>query len=114
MAKGVNKWIGIGNVCADPETRYLPDGGAVTNLTIACNDSYKKKDSSEVVDTTEFVRLVFFRKLAEIAGEYLKKGSKVYVEGKLQTRQYEKDGQKHYASEIVINNMEMLDNKKTE
>jgi single-strand DNA-binding protein len=78
------------------------------SVAIACNDSYKDKNTGRVVDKTEFVQVVFFNKLAEIAGEYLKKGSKVYVEGSLRTRQWEKDGQKHYTTEIVANEMQML------
>jgi single-strand DNA-binding protein len=111
MSKGINKFIGIGNVCQDPDNRALPNGDQVCNLTIACNDSYKNKTTGEVVDNTEFVKVVFFRKLAEIAGKYLKKGSKVYVEGKLKTRMWEKEGQKHYSTEIVGDNMQMLDSR---
>jgi single-strand DNA-binding protein len=108
---GVNKAIIIGNCCADPETRFMPNGTAVVNVTVACNDSYKDKTTGQVVDKTEFVRVVAFRQLAEIMGKYLKKGSKVYIEGKLQTRQWEKDGQKHYTTEIVAREMQMLDSR---
>lgn len=111
MAKGVNKWIGIGNACADPDTRYLPNGGAVSNVNIACNDSYKNKETGQVIDTTEFVRVVFFNRLAEIVNEYVKKGAKLYVEGSLRTRSWEQDGIKRYATEIVAKEIQMLDGK---
>lgn len=112
MAKGVNKWIGIGNCCADPETKYLPSGGAVTNVTVACNDSYKDKNTGQVVDKTEFVRVVFFNRIAEIAGEYLRKGSKVYIEGSLRTRKWQdQSGQDRYTTEIVASEMQMLDGR---
>ena len=113
MSRGVNKWIGIGNCCADPEQRALPSGVAVTNITVACNDSYKDKQTGQQVDSTEFVRVVFFNKLAEIAGQYLKKGSKVYVEGKLKTRKYQDKttGQDRYSTEIVASELQMLDSR---
>jgi len=111
MAKGVNKWIGIGNACADPETRYMPNGNAVTNVTIACNDSYKDKSTGQTVDKTEFVRIVFYQRLAEIVAEYVKKGSKLYIEGRLQTRSWEQDGVKRYATEVIANEMQMLDGR---
>jgi len=113
MARGVNKWIGIVNCCADPETKYMPSGGAVTNVTVACNNSYKDKNTGQEVDTTEFVRVVFFNKLAEIAGEYLRKGSKVYIEGSLRTRKWQdkETGQDRYSTEIVASEMQMLDSK---
>lgn len=111
MSKGVNKWIGIGNACGDPETRYMPSGGGVTNLTIACNDGYKDKNTGQQVDATEFVRVVFFNKLSEIVSQYVKKGSKIYIEGKLRTRSWEQDGVKRYATEIVANEMQLLDSK---
>lgn len=110
-SKGVNKVILIGNLGRDPETRYMPSGGAVTNVTIATSDSWKDKNSGQVQERTEWHKVVFFNKLAEIAGQYLKKGSKVYIEGALRTRQYEKDGQKHYATEIVADQMQMLDSR---
>ena len=109
MAKGINKVIIIGNLGKDPETRYLPSGGAVTNVTIATSESWKDKQSGDMQERTEWHKVVFFNRLAEIAGEYLKKGSKVYIEGALRTRSYDKDGQKHYATEIVANEMQMLD-----
>ena len=98
MARGINKVILVANLGADPETRHLPDGNAVTNITVATSESWKDKNTGQTVDKTEWHRVVFFRRLAEIAGEYLKKGSKVYIEGKLRTRQWEKDGQKNYTN----------------
>ncbi len=111
MARGVNKVILIGNLGNDPETRYMPSGGAVTNITLATSEGWRDKQTNEQKERTEWHRVVFFNKLAEIAGEYLKKGSKVYVEGSLRTRQWEKDGQKHYTTEIVANEMQMLDGR---
>lgn len=112
MKKGVNKFIGIGNCCADPDVRYMPNGNAVANVTIACNDSYKDKNTGETVDKTEFVRLVFFSRLGEIVGEYCKKGSKIYIEGRLQTRKWQdKNGQDRYTTEIVADQMQMLDSR---
>ena len=102
MARGVNKVILIGNVGGDPETRYLPNGNAVTNITLATTDSWKDKQTGQQQDRTEWHRVVFFGKLAEIAGEYLRKGSQCYVEGRLQTREWEKDGIKRYTTEIVV------------
>ena len=111
MSRGVNKVILVGNCCADPELRYMPSGGAVTNITVATNEQWTDKASGERKERAEFHRVIFFNKLAEIAGEYLKKGSKVYVEGSLRTRQWEKDGQKHYTTEIVASEMQMLDSR---
>lgn len=111
MARGVNKVILIGNCGSDPETRYMPSGGAVTNITLATSESWKDKQSGQQQERTEWHRVVFFNKLAEIAGEYLHKGSKVYVEGSLRTRQWEKDGVKRYTTEIVANEMQMLDSR---
>lgn len=102
MARGVNKVILLGNVGGDPETRYLPNGNAVTNITLATSDSWTDKQSGQKQERTEWHRVVFFGKLAEIAGEYLRKGSQVYVEGRLQTREWEKDGVKRYTTEIVV------------
>ena len=102
MARGVNKVILVGNVGGDPETRYLPNGNAVTNITLATSDSWKDKQTGEQQERTEWHRVVFFGKVAEIAGEYLRKGSQVYVEGRLQTREWEKDGVKRYTTEIVV------------
>ncbi|WP_426396856.1 single-stranded DNA-binding protein [Ralstonia sp. R-29] len=104
----VNKVIIVGNLGADPETRYMPSGDAVTNIRVATTDRYKDKASGEMREATEWHRIAFFGRLAEIAGEYLKKGSSVYIEGKLKTRQWEKDGQKQYSTEIVADQMQML------
>ena len=112
MARGVNKVILIGNLGKDPEVRYSPNGGAIANITLATSESWKDKNTGEQVDKTEWHRIVFFRRLAEIAGEYLKKGSKVYIEGKLQTRKWQdKDGQDRWTTEVVANEMQMLDSK---
>ena len=111
MARGINKVILVGNLGRDPETRYMPSGGAVTNVSVATSKQWKDKDTGEQKDRTEWHRVVFFNRLAEIAGEYLKRGSKVYVEGELRTREWEKDGQKHYTTEIVGNEMQMLDSR---
>ena len=108
MARGVNKVILIGNLGADPETRYMPSGGAVTNIRMATSESWKDKQTGEQKDRTEWHRITFYGRLAEVAGEYLKKGSQVYVEGKLRTRTYEKEGQTHYSTEIIADNMQML------
>lgn len=111
MARGINKVILVGNLGNDPETRYMPDGGAVTNISIATSKSWKDKNSGEQREKTEWHRVVCFRRLGEIAAEYLKKGSKVYIEGELQTRQWEKEGQKHYTTEIIAREMQMLDSR---
>ena len=111
MARGIKKVILIGNLGQDPETRYLPDGNAVTNVSVATSKSWKDRDSGQTNERTEWHKVVFFRRLAEIAGEYLHKGSKVYIEGELRTRQWEKDGQKHYTTEVVANEMQMLDSR---
>jgi single-strand DNA-binding protein len=104
----VNKVILIGNLGRDPETRYMPDGGAVTNISVATTDVWKDK-AGEKQEKTEWHRVAFFGKLAEIAGEYLKKGSQVYVEGRLQTRKWQdKDGNDKYTTEIVADRMQML------
>ena len=110
---GINKFIGIGNLTKDPEVRYMPNGEAVTNVTIACNDSYKDKTTGEKKEVVEFVRVVFFRKLAEIAGQYLKKGSQVYIEGSLKTRKWEKYGHTNYTTEIVADSMQMLGSRQS-
>jgi single-strand DNA-binding protein len=104
----VNKVIIVGNLGADPETRYMPSGDAVTNIRVATTDRYKDKASGEMKEATEWHRIAFFGRLAEIAGEYLKKGSSVYIEGRIKTRQWEKDGQKQYSTEIVAEQMQML------
>lgn len=111
---GVNKVILVGNLGNDPETKYMPNGDAVANITVATSESWKDKNTGQKQERTEWHRVVFFRKLAEVVGQYLKKGSKVYIEGKLQTRQWEKDGQKHYTTEIVANEMQMLDSRGTQ
>jgi single-strand DNA-binding protein len=104
----VNKVILIGNLGRDPETRYMPDGGAITNISVATTDVWKDKNG-EKQEKTEWHRVAFFGKLAEIAGEYLKKGSQVYVEGRLQTRKWQdKDGADKYTTEIVADRMQML------
>ncbi len=109
MARGVNKVILVGNLGADPEVKYMPNGNAVANITLATSESWKDKQSGENKEKTEWHRVVFFRRLAEIAGEYLKKGSQVYIEGKLQTRKWQdKNGNDRYTTEIVANEMQML------
>jgi single-strand DNA-binding protein len=102
MARGVNKVILVGTCGQDPEVKYLPNGNAVTNLSLATSESWKDKQSGEKVEKTEWHRVSMFGKVAEIAGEYLRKGSQVYIEGKLQTREWEKDGIKRYTTEIVV------------
>ncbi len=102
MAKGINKVILVGNVGVDPETRYLVNGNAVTNITLATSESWKDKQTGQQQERTEWHRIVFFGKVAEIAGQYLKKGSQCYVEGRIQTREWEKDGIKRYTTEIVV------------
>ncbi len=105
----INKVILVGNLGRDPETRYMPEGGAVTNVSIATTDTWKDKTSGEKKEATEWHRVVFFNRLAEIAGEYLKKGSQVYVEGRLRTRKWQdKEGQDKYTTEIVCDTMQML------
>ena len=111
MARGINKVILVGNLGRDPETRYMPSGNAVTNVSVATSKSWKDRDSGEQKDRTEWHRVVFFNRLAEIANEYLKKGSKIYVEGELRTREWEREGQKHYTTEVVANEMQMLDSR---
>ena len=111
MAKGINKVIIVGNLGRDPETRFMPSGGAVTNVSVATSKSWRDRESGEQKERTEWHRVVFFNRLAEIAGEYLKRGSKIYLEGELRTREWEREGQKHYTTEIVANEMQMLDSK---
>jgi len=115
-SKGVNKVILIGNLGQDPEIRYMPNGGAVANLTLATSESWKDKATGETKEKTEWHRISIFGKLAEIAGEYLKKGSKIYVEGKLQTRKWQdQSGADRYSTEVVLQGfdgvMQMLDGK---
>ncbi|MDH4056936.1 MAG: single-stranded DNA-binding protein [Gammaproteobacteria bacterium] len=109
MARGINKVIIVGNVGGDPETRYMPSGSAVTNLTVATNESWKDKQTGEKKERTEWHRVAMFNRLAEIAAEYLRKGSQVYIEGKLRTRKWQdKDGQDRYTTEIIADEMQML------
>ncbi len=105
----VNKVILVGNLGRDPETRYMPNGEAVTNCTLATTDTWKDKNSGEKKEATEWHRIVFYRKLAEIAGQYLKKGSQVYIEGSLKTRKWtDKEGVEKYTTEIIADTMQML------
>jgi single-strand DNA-binding protein len=105
----VNKVILVGNLGADPETRYMPNGDAVCNIRVATTESWKDKQSGEKKEITEWHRVVFYRKLAEIAGQYLKKGSQVYLEGRIRTRKWtDKEGQERYTTEIEANEMQML------
>lgn len=109
MARGVNKVILVGNLGRDPEVRYTASGSAVANVTIATTDSWKDKSTGEKNEKTEWHRVVMFARLGEIAGEYLKKGSQVYIEGRLQTRKWQdREGQDRYTTEIVANDMQML------
>ena len=109
MARGINKVILVGNLGADPETRYMPSGGAVTNLRVATSDSWRDKQTGEQQERTEWHRVVLFNRLAEVAAEYLRKGSQVYLEGRIQTRKWQgQDGQDRYTTEIVANEMQML------
>ncbi len=114
MSKGVNKVILIGNLGQDPETRYMPSGGAITNISIATSENWKDKQTGQPQERTEWHRVVFFNKLAEAAGKYLKKGSKVYIEGQIRTRKWDKDGTDMYTTEIVARNMQMLDSRGTD
>jgi len=112
MARGVNKVILIGNLGADPEVRYTTNGGAVANLRLATSESWKDKQTGETREQTEWHRVVMFGRLGEIAGEYLKKGSKIYIEGRIQTRKWQdRDGNDRYTTEIVSNEMQMLDGR---
>jgi len=111
MARGINKVILVGNLGNDPEKRALPNGNAVTNISVATSESWKDRESGQTTDRTEWHRVVFFNRLAEIAAQYLTKGSKVYIEGQLRTRQWDKDGQKHYSTEIIAREMQMLDSR---
>ena len=111
-SRGINKVILVGNLGQDPEVRYMPNGGAVTNITLATSESCRDKQTGETKEVTEWHRVVFFGKLAEIAGEYLRKGSQVYVEGQLKTRKWQdQSGQDRYTTEVVVNvggTMQML------
>lgn len=104
----VNRVTVIGNCGRDAELRYMPNGNAVTNVSVACSEKWKDKESGEQREHTEWIRLSFFGKLAEVAGEYLKKGSPVYIEGKMRTREWEKNGEKRYSTEVHVDNMQLL------
>ena len=111
-SRGVNKVILVGNLGNDPETRYTQAGAAITNVSVATSETWKDKQTGQPQERTEWHRVVFFNRLAEIAGEYLRKGSKVYVEGALRTRKWQdKEGQDRYSTEIVANEMQMLDSR---
>jgi single-strand DNA-binding protein len=112
MARGINKVILVGNLGKDPETRYMPSGSAVTNLTLATSESWKDKQSGEQQERTEWHKIAMFGRLAEIAAEYLRKGSQVYIEGKLRTRKWQdKEGKDRWTTEIVADEMQMLGGK---
>lgn len=109
MARGINKVILVGTLGRDPETKYMPSGGAVTNISLATSEHWKDKDSGERQERTEWHRVVFFNRLAEIAGQYLRKGQQAYIEGRLQTRKWQgQDGQDRYTTEIIASEMQML------
>ena len=109
MARGINKVILVGHLGADPETRYMPSGSAVTNLRVATSESWKDKGTGEQQERTEWHRVAMFGRLAEIAAEYLRKGSQVYIEGRLRTRKWEDNqGNDRYSTEIIANEMQML------
>ena len=109
MARGINKVILVGNLGQDPETRYMPSGAAVTNMTVATNETWKDKQSGEQKERTEWHRVAMFGRLAEIAAEYLRKGSQVYIEGKLRTRKWQdKQGNDRYTTEVIADEMQML------
>jgi single-strand DNA-binding protein len=110
----INKWIGIGNVTRDPEARSLPDGSAVVNLSVACNEKYKDK-SGVAQELTEYINIVFFGKLADVASKYVQKGNLIYIEGKIKTDKYtDKNGVEKYSTKIVASQMQMLGGKKYE
>ena len=112
MVRGVNKVILIGNLGQDPDVKYMPNGNAVAKVTVATSESWKDKNTGETVNKTEWHRVVFFRRLAEIVGEYLHKGSKIYVEGKLQTHKWQdKNGKDNWTTEIIASEMQMLDSR---
>lgn len=112
MAKGINKVILVGHLGQDPEVKYMPSGSAVANVSIATTESWKDKNTGEKKDKTEWHRVIFFARLAEVVGEYLRKGSQIYVEGRLQTRKWtDKNGVERYSTEIVANEMQMLGGK---
>jgi len=109
MARGINKVIIVGNLGGDPDLRFTPNGNAVINFTVATSESWKDKVTGQKQERTEWHKIVIFNQLAEIAGKYLKKGSKVYIEGSLRTRSWEQEGVKRYSTEIVASEMQMLD-----
>ncbi|STX27775.1 Single-strand binding protein (SSB) (Helix-destabilizing protein) [Legionella beliardensis] len=112
MARGINKVILIGNVGSDPEVRYMPNGNAVTTLSIATSETWKDKQSGDKQERTEWHRVVCFNRLGEIAGEYVRKGSKLYIEGSLRTRKWQdQQGQDRYTTEIIATDVQMLDTK---
>ena len=112
MSRGVNKVILIGHIGQDPEVKYTPAGNAITNVSVATSETWKDKQTGQPQERTEWHRVVFFNRLAEIAGEYLRKGSKVYIEGSLRTRKWQdQQGQDRYTTEIVASEMQMLDGK---
>lgn len=111
MSNDLNQCQFIGRLGNDPETKFLPTGGAVTNISIACGEKWKDKQTGQPQERTEWIRVVAFGKLAEIMGEYLRKGSQVYISGSMRTRSWDKDGQKHYSTEIVADKMQMLGGK---
>jgi len=111
MARGINKVILIGNLGADPETRYSQGGNAVTRLRVATSENWRDRQTGEQQERTEWHAVVCFNRLAEIAGEYLRKGSKVYIEGSLSTSSWEQDGQKRYKTEIIARELQMLDGR---
>ena len=112
MARGINKVILVGNVGGDPDVRFMPNGNAVTNITLATSESWKDKQTGEKQDRTEWHRIVCFNRLGEIVGEYVRKGSKLYVEGSLRTRKWQDpQGQDRYTTEIVASEIQMLDSK---
>ncbi|KTD62574.1 single-stranded DNA-binding protein [Legionella spiritensis] len=114
MARGINKVILIGNVGVDPDVRYMPNGNAVTTLSIATSETWKDKQTGDRQERTEWHRVVCFNRLGEIAGEYVRKGSKLYIEGSLRTRKWQdQQGQDRYTTEIVANDIQMLDGKGT-
>ena len=114
MARGVNKVILVGNCGQDPESRYMPSGNAVTNVSIATSETWKDKQTGQPQERTEWHWVVFFNRLGEIAGEYLRKGSKVYVEGSLRTRKWQdQSGQDRYTTEIIASEMQMLDSRQS-
>jgi len=109
MARGINKVIIVGNLGADPDSRAMPSGNAVTNISVATSESWNDRETGEKQEKTEWHRVVFFNRLAEIAAQYLKKGSQVYIEGKIQTRKWEdKEGNERWTTEVVANQMQML------